>query len=53
MNDALTISAARSLEADRWARQGYRLTRFDGAVPMTGAELAEYRRTGIAPAVKG
>lgn len=49
MTDALTISAARDIEADRWARKGYRLTRFDGAQPMTAGELAAYKRTGVAP----
>lgn len=52
MTDALTISAARDIEADRWARKGYRLTRYDGPVQMTAAERAEYARTGRAPAVR-
>lgn len=48
MTDALTIAAAAELEADRWARKGYRLTRYDGARLMTAAELANYNRTGVA-----
>lgn len=49
MTDADTISCARFLEAERWARQGYRLTRFDGPIPMTADERAEYVRTGRPP----
>lgn len=48
----MTISAARAIEADRWARKGYRCTRYDGPVPMTAAERAEYARTGVAPSVR-
>lgn len=51
MTDSETISAAHAIEADRWARKGYRLTHFDGAVRMTDTERAEYARTGRAPAV--
>jgi hypothetical protein len=50
MTDAMTISAASDIEADRWARKGCRLTRFDGPVPMTAAEREAYARTGVAPA---
>ena len=52
MNDAATISAALAVEADRWARKGYRITRLDGAVAMTAAEKTEYARTGNPPEIK-
>jgi hypothetical protein len=50
MTDAMTISAAANIEADRWARKGYRLTRFDGPVAMAAAEREAYARTGSPPA---
>jgi len=49
MTDAFTIATATVIEAERWARRGYRLTRHDGPVPMTPAEREAYARTGIAP----
>ena len=48
MTDGLTLSLAKEIEADRWARKGYRLTDA-GPVRMSQAELAEYSRTGRAP----
>lgn len=53
MTDGLTISAAHAIERLTWARKGYRLTRYDGPVKMTAAELDMFARTGIAPAARG
>lgn len=52
MTDSMTIGAAKNIEAYNWARKGYRVTRFDGAVPMTAAEREEFSRTGRVPEVK-
>lgn len=51
MSDGDTLRAAKRMEADRWARQGYRLVRYDGPRKMTAPEAADYARTGEPPEV--